>query len=349
MKSAVATRFCGSRPLPNLEQSTPMLDTLIRQYLNKLVERKVGDFASPQALHTVKVQGFNGDCIKAFTKFACQLPLKVFALVRDFTIQTCELPHTPPPAVRTFYLTAQCFGERPKLLQVGFQRLRMLFLFTRAQRQICVFHAEVCPNAFTCCRQQFCFYKVGEDVEPIVTAVISFYGNSHAPATYHQAGCQCGLYSMDRQAYTYRFSWYITLSHLYPLRSGTADTLSSDNASYVCQCDSIIVNSENKFTLSFPGRVFAWVFLQGFLTSPVQTVQLILKSTIIILHFFVFVISFFYKTQCQPTSGKLKHRVLVGRLIKFRFQSRIFSQWKWQHEIFVPTASVACNTGAGGF
>ena len=28
-------------------------------------------------------------------------------------------------------------------------------------------------------------------------------------------------------------------SHLYPLRSRTADTLSSDNATYVCQCDSM--------------------------------------------------------------------------------------------------------------
>ena len=140
MKSAVATRFRCGPPLSNLEQFTPMLDTLIRQYLNKLVERKVRDFTSPQAFHTRKVQGFNGNRIKLLTEFRGEVPMKVFALIRDFPIQTCELSHTPPPPVRTFLFTTQCLVERPKLLQVRFQRLGVLFFLTRAQRQICVFH-----------------------------------------------------------------------------------------------------------------------------------------------------------------------------------------------------------------
>jgi len=82
-----------------------MFLTLISQYLNKLVEPKIGDFPSPQAFHTLKVQGFNGDGIEPLTKVACQLPLKVFALVRDFPIQACNLSHTLPPAVRTFLFT----------------------------------------------------------------------------------------------------------------------------------------------------------------------------------------------------------------------------------------------------
>ena len=174
MKPAIATRLCRSSPLTDLEQFTPMFLTLILQNLNKLSEGKVRDFTSPKAFHTVKVQGFNGNRIKLLTEFGGELPLKIFALVRDFPIQTCELSDTPPPPVRTFLFTTQCLVERPKLLQVRFQRLGVLFFLTRAQRQICVFHTGfglgidqihslyyiVCPNALTCCRQKFRFYKV---------------------------------------------------------------------------------------------------------------------------------------------------------------------------------------------
>ena len=61
-----------------------MFLTLIFQYLNKLVEAKVRDFTSPQAFHTVKVQGFKDNGIKPLTQFACQLPMKIFTLVADF-------------------------------------------------------------------------------------------------------------------------------------------------------------------------------------------------------------------------------------------------------------------------
>ena len=127
MKTAIATRFRCSSPLTDLFQKTLMFLTLILQYLNKLVERKVGDFTSPQAFHTVKVQGFNGNRIKLLTEFTCELPMKVFALVTDFPIETCYLSDTPPPAIRTFLLTAQCLVERPKFVQGLFQRLGVLF------------------------------------------------------------------------------------------------------------------------------------------------------------------------------------------------------------------------------
>ena len=174
MKSAVATRFRCRSPLLNLEQRTPMLLTLILQYLNKLVERKVGDFASPQAFHTVKVQRFNGDGIKLLTQFRGKLPVKVFALIAYPSIEPCKLPHTPPPTVRTLHLARKTFVERPKFVQGLFQRLGVVFLFTRAQCQVCVFHTEVCPNTLTRCWQKFRFYKVGYDIKPIITAVISF-------------------------------------------------------------------------------------------------------------------------------------------------------------------------------
>ena len=80
MKAAGATRFRCSRPSSNLEQLTPMLDTLILQYLNKLVKGEIGDFAAPKAFHTVKVQGFNGNRIKSLTEFRGKLPMKIFCV-----------------------------------------------------------------------------------------------------------------------------------------------------------------------------------------------------------------------------------------------------------------------------
>ena len=43
------------------------------QYLNKLVEGKVRDFASPEPFHAIKVQRFNGDGIKPLTEFRRKL------------------------------------------------------------------------------------------------------------------------------------------------------------------------------------------------------------------------------------------------------------------------------------
>ena len=83
MKTTIATRFRCRRPLTDLNKLTLMFLTLILQYLNKLGERKIGDLTSPQAFHTVKIQGFKDYGIKSFTEFACQLPMEIFALVAD--------------------------------------------------------------------------------------------------------------------------------------------------------------------------------------------------------------------------------------------------------------------------
>ena len=151
MKPTIATRFCCRRPSFNLTQLTLMFTTLILQYLNKLVKGEVRDFTSPKPFHTLKVQRFNGDGIKPLTEFRGKLPMKVFTLIRDLPIEACELPNTTPSAIRTFLFTTQCFVAATKFLQGVFQRLGMLFFFTRAKRQIRLFHTEVCPNALTCC------------------------------------------------------------------------------------------------------------------------------------------------------------------------------------------------------
>ena len=178
MKTTVATRFRCSCPLINLFEKTLMFTTLISQYLNKLVEGKVGDFTSPKPFHSVNVQRFNEDFIKLLTKFAGELPMKIFALVADFTIQARDLSHTLPPTVRTFFFTTQCLVERPKFVQRVFQRLWVLYLFTRAQCQIGIFHAKVCPNAFTCCRQRSKIGVVRCYTDPIAPTCITLNRDS---------------------------------------------------------------------------------------------------------------------------------------------------------------------------
>ncbi len=136
MISTITTRFRGGSPLSDLFEKTFMFLTLIFQYLNKLGEGEVRDFTPPQAFHAVKVQRLKENPIKLFTKFTCQLPVKVFAVVANFPIQTCELPDTPPPPVRTFNFTRKRFIERPKFLQGLFQRLRVVYFLTRAKCQV---------------------------------------------------------------------------------------------------------------------------------------------------------------------------------------------------------------------
>ena len=77
--------------------------------------------------------------------------------------------------MRTFLLTTQVFVESAKFPQGAFQRLWVLLLFTRAQCQKCVFHAEVCPNALTCCRQTFHIRVVRGYTKVVVTTVITLY------------------------------------------------------------------------------------------------------------------------------------------------------------------------------
>ena len=123
MKPTTRVRFRCRRPVPDVLQKTLMFLTLIPQYLNKLRESKVGGFTTPQPFHAIKVQGFNGNRIKSPTKICCQLPMKVFALVRDVPIAPCEVPNTPPPVARTLNFTRKVFADLTKFAQGLFQGL----------------------------------------------------------------------------------------------------------------------------------------------------------------------------------------------------------------------------------
>ena len=74
-----------------------MFETLELQNLNKLVERKIGDFASPQAFHSVKVQRLGYDGIKPFAQVCSTFVVPVFALVGNLAIETGEFADSTPP------------------------------------------------------------------------------------------------------------------------------------------------------------------------------------------------------------------------------------------------------------
>ena len=173
MIPTIATRFGCSHPLSDLFEMTLMFTTLIFHYLNKLVEGKVRDFASPKAFHTVNVQGFTSNRLKLFTKIGRKFPMKIFALIGNFTVKSCDLSNSTSPAVRTFLFTAKCFVEITKFGQGLLQRLWVLDFLTRAKCQVSVFHTKVCPNALTCCRQRFGICEVRCDAKPIDTAIIT--------------------------------------------------------------------------------------------------------------------------------------------------------------------------------
>ena len=147
--SAIATGFRRSSPLTDLKELAFMFDALILQYLNKLIERKIGDLTSPQAFHTLKVQRFGNDRIKPFAQVGSNLVVPVLALVGDMPIQSRKFSDTPPPIVRTFYLSTDCFIECAKFFQGVFQKFWRVFLFAVAKGQVGL-HTKIYSYALTC-------------------------------------------------------------------------------------------------------------------------------------------------------------------------------------------------------
>ena len=143
-----------------------MFGTLELQYLNKLSEGKVGDFASPKPFHAFKIQRLDGDGIKPSAKVCGKFPMPIFALVSDMPIQPHELTDSTPPIVRASNLSAKCFVERSEFVQGVLQRLGVLIFLTRVERQIGV-HTEIYPYALTCSRIGFSCGVVCDDIQPI--------------------------------------------------------------------------------------------------------------------------------------------------------------------------------------
>ena len=144
-----------------------MFDALMLQYLNKLPKGKIGDFSSPRSpFHTLKVQRLGNDGIKPFAQVGSNLVVPVLALVGDMPMQPRKVSDTPPPIVRTFYLSADSFVECAKFFQGVFQKLWRLFLFAVAKCQV-GFHTEVYSYALTCSRIRFGHGGICNHVKPI--------------------------------------------------------------------------------------------------------------------------------------------------------------------------------------
>ena len=144
-----------------------MFETFELQYLNKLVEGEVGNFASPQAFHAVKVERLGGDQVKPSTQVSGKFPMPIFALVGNFTIEPCQLSDGAPPVTRPFDFSAECLVEFSELFQGLFQELRMLYLLTCVEREKSVFHTEVHAYALTCSSNGFGCEIVSNDIKPI--------------------------------------------------------------------------------------------------------------------------------------------------------------------------------------
>ena len=163
--SAIRTRFGSRRPLPDLKAVTIMFQTLILQYLKKLVKSEVRDFPTPEAFHTLKVERLGGDQVEPSAKVCRKFPVPISALVRNFAVKSGEFSERTPPIVGTFYFPTEVSVELTKLFQGLFQGLRMLNLLTRVQGQIGL-HTEVRSYTFTCSGQDFFSRVIRDDVEP---------------------------------------------------------------------------------------------------------------------------------------------------------------------------------------
>ena len=148
-----------------------MFDTLELQNLNKLVEGKVRDFASPKTFHCLKVQRLGGNGIKPPTQVGRTLVVPISALVGNFDVESCQLMDSTPPIARTSHFPRKDFVEFSELVQGLFQGLRVVYLLACIQGQIGVY-AEVYPYAFTCSGQHFFRRTICYDIKPILTGNI---------------------------------------------------------------------------------------------------------------------------------------------------------------------------------
>ena len=143
---------------------TIMLETLVCQNLNKLSERKIRDFATPETFHTRKVQRLRSDKVKPSAQVSSKFEMPISALVRDMSAEACDFSDSTPPIVRTFHFTRKTFVEGAKLVQGLFQELGRLYFLARVERQIGV-HTEIYPYALTCSKIGFDSGIICNDIE----------------------------------------------------------------------------------------------------------------------------------------------------------------------------------------
>ena len=150
-----------------------MFQTLELQNLNKLGKGEVRHFSTPQAFHAVKVERLGSDKVKPSAKVGRQFEMPIAPLVSNFAVKPCEFTDGPPPIARPFDFSADGFVERSELVQGAFKELWRLYFLTGVEREISVFHTEVCTYTFTRSRQDFFTGIIGYDIQPIRTNTIA--------------------------------------------------------------------------------------------------------------------------------------------------------------------------------
>ena len=83
-----------------------MFETLIFQYLNKLPERQIGDFASPEPFHTCEIQRLGDDSIKPSTEVCSKFEVPISALVGNISVEPCEFSNSTPHQGVTLIMSA---------------------------------------------------------------------------------------------------------------------------------------------------------------------------------------------------------------------------------------------------
>ena len=149
-----------------------MFETFELQYLNKLIESEIGDFASPESFHAVKVQRFGCDGVKPSAEVCSEFEVPIASLIANLAIKPCKLSDSTPPVARTSNWTTNVFVKGSQLVQGLFQELWALSLFTSAKRQK-GFQSKVYPYALTRSRQDFFACVISDNIKPVFSCSVS--------------------------------------------------------------------------------------------------------------------------------------------------------------------------------
>ena len=102
--STAMTRFCCRFPTSCSQEGFTVFGTRPLEDQGKLTERYIRDFPSPEAFHTLKVQGFNHNRIILSHKPKGQLKEVVSSPTCDFLMDPGEVTFGTEPAIRQILL-----------------------------------------------------------------------------------------------------------------------------------------------------------------------------------------------------------------------------------------------------
>ncbi len=174
MVAAIRTRFRCRCPPPDLAKILFVLLALECKDRNELRERQIRNLSPPETLHASNVQRLGGYQVKSFAKVMSQLPMPIFSLPGNLTIQACKAPDNSMPVTRTFDFATQRLVEVAEFGQGLFQKLRRCDFLTVTQGQIrLIFDPEINPNFLTCRLHRFGLSEIGRQNQPVGTTVIA--------------------------------------------------------------------------------------------------------------------------------------------------------------------------------